>query len=134
NIHRKLVRIPSVLIISPVSVDTAQHPRIRSYSQLVLEGMQGQSGMIYFYIDLEILRQSVMADESGHRRRVIIILMLGGFCRLGHYEEGTGESVLPRIVPCQMQKTSQMLLLPLHVRVQQRHITFPAAPEHIILS
>jgi len=41
---------PAVLVIATVGVDGAQCAGIGGYLQLVLEGMTGQGGMVYFYV------------------------------------------------------------------------------------
>ncbi len=134
HVHRELVGIPSVLVVAPVGVDGAQHSCIRRTLQVMFKGMAGQRGMINFDIQFEILVEAVGTQESYHSLRVVVVLMLGGLHRLGLDEECTFETFRSCIVACLAQHHGQVLLLPLHVGVEQGHISFTSSPEDIIFA
>ena len=57
QIHWELVGIPAILIIAPVGINTAEHTRICSYLQFMLESMSGQCCMVHFDIYFKIFIQ-----------------------------------------------------------------------------
>ncbi len=60
--------------------------------------------------------------------------MFHGLHRLGLDEERSLESYLPSVVACHSEECSYMLLLPLHVGIEERHVAFPSTPEDIVLA
>ena len=131
-VDRELIGIPSVLIVSAVGINGAQHAVVDRHCQFMLEGMSGQRSMVDFDVHLEILVQTVCLQKADNRFGIHVILVLGGFHRLGFNEEGTGKSFAAGIVACQGQHLCQMFLFALLVRVEKGHISFAATPENII--
>ena len=60
--------------------------------------------------------------------------MLCRLHRLRLDQEGTLEAILAAIVTCHRQHHRQVILLTLHVGVQQAHIALTATPEDVVLS
>ena len=60
--------------------------------------------------------------------------MFGRFHRLGLDEERPLKPVFTSVVAGQGQHRRQVLLLPFHIRIEQRHIPFAASPEHVIFA
>ena len=59
------------------------------------------------------------------------------FCRFHRfrlYQESTFEPVLAGIITCHRQHHGKMFLFAFHVGVQQAHISFTSAPEHIVFA
>ena len=85
----------------------------------MLEGMACKGCMVHFYIQLEVLIKSVMAQETNHRFRVKVILVLAGFHRFGLYEESPVKSLFPSIVTGHGKKCCEMVLFAFHVGVEK---------------
>src|SRR5690606_14888121 len=72
------------------------------------------------------------SEKRDHGSSVKVILMLGGFHRLGLDKESSLEAIAATVVTRRMQESGEMFLFTLHVGVQQRHVAFPSAPKHIV--
>ena len=79
----------------------------------------------------EIPSQAVPAQEADGRGRVKVILVLHGLLGLGLDVEGAGEADGACIVHRHVHQPGDVLLLKLHVGIQQRLIALPAAPEGV---
>src|SRR5690606_11908443 len=86
------------------------------------------------YVDLKVIQQIVLSQKTDNRSRVEVVLVLSRLCRLRLNKECAFEALLSGIVFCSVQETSKMLLLTLHVCVQQAHVAFSSTPEHIVLT
>lgn len=64
DVNRELVRIPTILIITAVRIDAAQHTGIGGSLKLMFECMSGQCGMVHFDIDGKIFVEAIMAQET----------------------------------------------------------------------
>ena len=128
----ELVCIPSVLIITPVGIDRAEHTIVYCHCQFVFECMTGQGCVVHFNIHLEILFQAMSLQETDNCFGIHIVLVLGRFHRFRFNEESTGESLCTGIVTSDGQHLSQMFLFTLLVSIEQAHVTFTTAPEHIV--
>src|SRR5882724_302701 len=98
EINRELVCVPSILIIAPISIHTAQHSGIDRYLQFMLKGMTGQCSVIYFYIEFEIFIKAVLTQETNNRGRIIVVLVFGRLTRFWLNKEHTVESLLASII------------------------------------
>src|SRR5258708_37880833 len=94
--------------------------------------MTRQRSMVDLDIQVKLSPQIVGTQKADNRRTVIIVLMLGRLTRLGLNKESTLETLPARIFLRGVQKTGQVLLLPLHIGIEQTHITFPSSPEYVI--
>ncbi len=133
QIHRELVGVPAVLRIAAVGVDAAQQARIAGHLQIVLETVPGQRGVVGLDVELEILVQPVLAQETHHRGAVEIVLVLHRLHRLGLDQEIALEADAASVVARQSEEARQMLLLAPHLRVVQARIALATAPEHVVL-
>lgn len=130
----KLVGIPAVLRIPAVRIDAAQHACIRCALQLMVERVPRKRGVIHLDIDLEILIEAVMAQETDHRLGIVIVLVLGRLHRFRLDQEGSFETVFTGVIARHREHHRQMVLLAFHVGIEQRHIPLAAAPKDIILA
>src|SRR5690606_12722404 len=119
----ELVGIPAVLVVAAVGVDTSQQLRVCSHLQFVLEGMLRQRGVIHFDVKLEIIEEIEFSEKRDYGSSVKVILMLGGFHRLRLDKESSFEAIAASVVTRCVQESSEMFLFPLHIGVQQRHVT-----------
>ncbi len=100
----------------------------------MLEGVLCQRCMVCLDVQLEIGFKSVCPEEAYHCRCIKIILMLCGLLRLGLYQELTFKADLLRIVDCHSEEARHIVELQFHVGIEQCLISFPAAPEYIVLA
>ena len=96
--------------------------------------MAGESGVVHFDVNLEVLVETMCFQEADHGFGVYIVLMFGGFHRLWLDQECTGETFGAGIVAGHGQHGCQMFLFALLVGIEQAHVAFAASPEHIVLS
>ncbi len=128
----ELVGIPAGLVVVAVHVDGAENAEGVGHGQLVFEGMAGQNGVALFDIDLHFLVQPVLLQEGVDGGDVVIILMLGGFLRLRLDQDRAFETDLVFVFHHQIEETTELIQLALHIGVQQGLITFTTAPENIV--
>ena len=134
DVNRELIRIPTILIITTVGIDTAQHTGIGGSLKFMLKCMPGQCGMVHFDINGKILVETIMAQEADNRFRIHVILVFSRFHRFRLYQESSFEPVLAGIVTCHRQHHGKMFLFAFHIGVQQAHIAFTSPPEHIVFA
>ena len=130
----ELVGIPSVLVVATVGVNGTQHACVYGASQFVFERVPGQCGMVHLDVHLEVLLQAVCTQETDNRFRVHIVLVLGRLHRFRLDEERAFEAFGAGVVAGGLQHLCQMFLFTLHVGVQQAHVAFASAPEHVVAS
>ncbi|KAF5039983.1 hypothetical protein DSECCO2_538210 [anaerobic digester metagenome] len=115
-----------------VGIDAAKHAVVGANLQIMTERMTGQCCVVGFNIALEILLQTPILQKSDGCGGIVVILVLGRFHRLGFDKEGSLESDAASIVPGHGQEACKMLLLALHIGVEQAHITLTTTPEHVV--
>ena len=98
----------------------------------MLEGVAGQRGVVHLNVHLEVLLQSVGAQEANHGLRINVVLVLGGLHGLGLNEESSLEALGACIVAGCGKHLGQVVFLPLHLGVEQAVVTLTAAPEHVV--
>ena len=128
----ELVGIPSILSITTVSVNRTQHTCVNSTSQLMLEGMTSQCGVVHLDVHLEVLIQAMCLQETDNGLSVNIILVLRRLHGLRLNKECALESLAACIVASHAKHHGHVLLLSLLVGVQQAHVTLTTTPEHIV--
>src|SRR5690606_31034329 len=106
----ELVGIPAILVVAAVGVDASQQPGISSHLQFVLEGMLRQRGVIHLDVQLEIVEEIEFSEKRDHGSSVKVILMLGGFHRLGLDKESSLEAIAATVVTRRMQESGEMFL------------------------
>ena len=133
DIGRELVGVPAEEHVAGVGVDRAKHARAAGDFHFVLHRVAGERGVVGFEIQLQVVDETVLAEEVAARRRVGIVLMLGRLLGLGLDVELAGEADLLGVVDGHVQELREMLELALHVRVPQVLVAFAAAPERVAL-
>ncbi len=96
--------------------------------------MPGQRGVIDLDIQFEILIEIMRTKKTDNRFGIHIILMFGRLHGFRLDEEIPLEAFRTGIIARQGQHHGQMFLFTFHVGIQQTHVTFTSAPEHIVLS
>ena len=112
-------------------VDGTEEAVVNGHGELVLEGVAGEGGVVHFDIDLEVLVKTVGAEETDHGLGVDVVLVLGGLHRLGLDEEGALEALGAGVVASRGEHLGEVVLLTLHLGVEEGVVAFTAAPEHI---
>ena len=100
----------------------------------MLESMACQSGMVGFDVHLEVLVQVVVTQEADGSGSIKVVLVLHRLLGLGLDVEITGKADGAAILNGHLHQGSDILLLELHIGVQQSLIAFTAAPEHVTLA
>ena len=127
----ELVGIPSVLIIATVSINRTEHAVVHCYAELVLERVASEGSVVHLDIELEVLIEMMGAEEAHYGLCIYVILMLGGLHRFGLDEERALEALLAAIVASDGEHLCQVLFLAFLIGIEERHIAFTSAPEHI---
>ncbi len=94
--------------------------------------MAGKSSVVNLDVDLEVVLQAVSLEEADYSLGVDVILVLGGLHGLGLDQECAREALAACVVACHGQHCGEMLLLTLLVGVEQAHVAFASAPEHVV--
>jgi len=110
----------------------AEHAGVAGDLQVVFEAVARQRGVVGLDVELEVLVQTVRAQEADAGRAVEIVLVLHRFHRLGLDEEVAGEADAAPVVAGRGQEPRHVLLLALHLRVVQAGVALAAAPEHVV--
>ena len=84
--------------------------------------------MIDLDVDFDFLGQAVALQEGEHRRGVAIILMLGGFKRLGFDQYRPLEADAVFVLDDHGQEAAVLVELASQIGIQQRVITLTSAP------
>ena len=93
--------------------------------------MACQRGMVDLDVDLKVLIQAIGTQEADNGLGILVILVLGGFHRLRLNQEGTLESLGTGIVAGSREHLGQVVLLALHLGVEQALIAFTATPKDV---
>ncbi len=100
----------------------------------MLECVARESGVVNLDVDLEVVLKAVGLQEADNRLRVHVVLVLARLHRLGLDQERALEALRAGVVARHRQEAGKVLLLALLVGVQQAHVAFAAAPEHVVLA
>ena len=92
------------------------------------------TGVVDLEVELEVLEEVVLAEEVEAGRGVGIVLMAGGFLRLGFDPERSLEPDLLLVGDCHVHEAGEMIHLALEVGVDQGRVALASAPEHIALA
>ena len=98
----------------------------------MLKCMAGERGVVHLDVHLEVFIEAMSFKESYYGFRIDVILVFGGFHGLGLDEESAGETFGAGVVAGHFQHHCQMVLFSLLVGVEQAHVAFAAAPEHVV--
>ena len=75
-VDRELVSIPSVLVVTAVSVDRTEHVVVNSDCKLVLECVTCESCVVNLDVHLEVLLKTVSLKEADYSLSINIVLVL----------------------------------------------------------
>ncbi len=134
NIVGELVGIPAEEIVSLVSVNRAEHSVNSRNAQVVLEGVSCECCVVCLDIHLEILIETVLANESDRGCRVEIVLMLHRLLRLGLDVKITGKSDRSAVFYRHSHKARDVFFFKFNVGIEESFVSFSAAPENVSLS
>ncbi len=98
----------------------------------MLECVAGKGRVINLDVDLEVLVKTVSLEETDNGLGVNVILVLGRLHGLGLDKERAGEALGAGVVTGGSQHTCKVVLLTLHLGVQQAHVALAAAPENVV--
>ena len=90
--------------------------------------------MVALDVDLELALQTVALEEAVHRRRVVVVLMLGGLLRLGLDQQRPGEADLVLVRHHQLEEPRELVALLTQAGVQQRLVALAPAPQDVVLT
>ena len=75
-VNWELVCIPTVLVVTTVSVDRTEHIVVNSNSKLVLECMTCESSVVNLDVHLEVILKTVSLKEADYSLCINIVLVL----------------------------------------------------------
>ena len=90
--------------------------------------------MVYFYINLEVLVETVSTEESDNCFGVDVVLVLSWFHWLRFDKESALKALSASIVASHTKHSSHVFLFTLLVGVEQAHISLATAPEYVVFS
>src|SRR5690606_29009984 len=99
--------------------------------EFVLHGVTGEGGVVGLDVELEVVEQAVFAEEVQAGRGVGVVLVGGGFARLGFDVELAGEADLFLVVDRHVEERGEVVEFALQVGVEQGGVAFAAAPEGV---
>ena len=134
DVRWELVGIPAEKHVAVVGIDRTEHTLRTGVIQFVFNGMTSQSRVVGFDVHLDVVFQTVGAEEVNARGRIKVVLMLGRFLRFGFKVELTLESDFLGVINRHVHEDCQMIQLALHVGVEPGHVSFSTAPEHVAFS
>ena len=93
--------------------------------------MACQCGVVCLDVELEVLIESVLAEEAYRSGCIEIILVFHRLFRFGLDIEITGKAYAAAVIDSHMHELRDILLLELHIGIEQRLIALTTAPEDI---
>jgi hypothetical protein len=93
-IVRKLIRVPAVLRIAAIHVDGAEYAVIDRHRNLMFEAVPRQSGVVRLDVDLDLLFEPMVLQETIDGVDIEIVLVFGGLVRLRLDQDQTLEADL----------------------------------------
>ena len=131
EVARELVGVPAEKGVATVGVDRAEGPGGDGDFHFMLHGVTGQGGVVGFQVELEVVEQAVFAEEVEAGGGVGVVLVRGGFARLGLDVELALESDLLGVVDGEVKQRREVVEFALHVGVEQGGVAFATAPEDV---
>ena len=98
----------------------------------MVEAEARQRGVVRFDVELELAGQTVANEEPVDRRRVVVVLVLGGLVRLRLDQKGTLEADLVLVLDDHAHEAGHLVVFVLQVRVQKRVVAFAPAPQDVV--
>ena len=100
----------------------------------MLKAMPRQCGVVGFNIDLDFALQTVAAQKSVDCGYIVIVLMLGGFARLGLDQDRAFEANLVLVLHHHVQEATHLIQLLANAGVQQCLVALATAPKHVVFA
>ena len=107
---RELVGVPPVLRVAAVGVDRAEHAGGDRGGHLVVEAVAGEGGVVGLEVDLDLV-EVVAGEEPGHRRGVVVVLVLGRLGRLRLDQDRALEPDAVLVLDDEVQEAGQLVEL-----------------------
>ena len=83
-------------------------------------------------LTLHLVFEPEALQEAIHRRGIEIVLMLGRLVRLGLDQDRAREADLVLVLDHHRQEAAEIVLLALHIGVEDGVIAFAPAPQHVV--
>ena len=106
-------------------------PASMATSQLVHHLVAGERGVIGFEVELEVGQEVIGPQEVQAGGGVGVVLVLGGFLGFGLDVERACEADLFLVIDGHVEEPGEVVELAFHVGVEQRRVSFAAAPEGV---
>src|SRR5690606_7961530 len=90
--------------------------------------------VVSFQIQFKIFVQAMLTQKADNGCAIEVVLMFGRLHWFWLDEESTFKALATSVVACHGQEARHVLLLTLHVGVEQAHVTFTAAPEYVVFA
>ena len=97
-----------------------------------MEAVTRERGVIDFEVQPELVFESVAVEKGAHRRRIVIVLMLGRLVRLRLQEQGPLEADAMLVFDDEMQEARELRLLAAEFGEEQGVVALAPAPEDVI--
>ena len=94
GVHGELVGVPAEQRVAAVDVDRAENAERERQRDLVLEGVAGEHRVVLLDVDLHLLGQSPLLQETEDGGDVEVVLVLGRFAGLRLDEQRAVEADL----------------------------------------
>ena len=131
QVARELVCIPAQESVSAVGVNGTKGVGCDGHFHFVFHGVPCQSCVVGFKVEFKVFEQVIFAQEVQAGSCVGVVLVGGGFPRLGFDIKLALEADFFCMVHCHVQKRCEVVQLALHVGVQKCGVPFATAPEHV---
>ena len=128
---RELVGIPADEFVAGVGINGAEFSRGSGDFAFVVHGVAGESGVIGFEVELEVLQKVVFPQEIQAGGCVAVVLVTGWLLRFRLDVERALEADLFFVVHSHVEKFCQVVDLALHVGIPECRVAFASAPEDI---
>ena len=90
--------------------------------------------MIRLNVDLDLVLQAVAAQKAVDRGHVVVVLVFGRFARFGFNQNRAFETDFVFVLNHHVHEAAHLVQLMADAGVEQRFITFAAAPQHVVLA
>ena len=132
NAVRELVGIPAELRIAAVGIHGTEDIQGNRTGNFMLEGMPCKGRVVGFDVDFNLFFQTKLLQESIYRGDIVVVLMLSRLLRFRFDKQRATETDFMFVFNDHLQETTNLLALLPHIRIQERFVTFTAAPQNIV--
>ena len=96
--------------------------------------MSGKRCVVCLDVELEVVDEIEFSEEGEGGCSIGIVLVLGRFRGFWFNEELSLEADLLLVIDRHLEEPSHLLLLSFQIRAEERLVSFPSAPKHVVLS